>query len=867
MRRTTTRVLLLTLVLVGSVPSFAQASRPARQTARNFVQYGEIGAISDAQPGVLVRWQMTFETRNLAFNIYRMTQQGLELVNHDLIGGYATRSRVATGYGERYEYYDPSGDLRSVYVIEALSTGGARTTTATFSSKFTDDFAGEAGHPKSYYEALALNTNGHLERGDLKLPKDLARAVNEAVLPPDINVHRWVVAQPGAKIVVKQDGMHRVTRTELENAGFNVNSNSANWRLFMEGNEQAIIIGAGDQYIEFYGRGIDTPESDSRVYYLIVDAATAGKRIDTRVLRPIGGNVISNNYRAVATYEQRINYLASIINGDAENYFGSLVASDPPATISFVLSAIDLEAPTATLNVRIQGLAAGPHTVQVVINGHYIGNMVGNDKENFSASFTIPTAFLVDGTNRLLLAASATGDYSLFDSLTVDHARRYQAQENRVSFYTPGYRKADVGNFTSPNIRVFDTTYDSNTQLLVNFPIVDNGGSYTVKLPSDRAAVMYAVDDSAMLQSPSVTFNGPSTLSNQVNAADVIIISHSATDFMAGAQQWANYRRSAHGGGFRVKVADIVDVYDEFSYGSQSSNAIRDFLTYAEANWEAPSPGYVLLMGDGSYDPRNYLGTGNWALVPTRLVDMLFGESGSDDALVPDLDDDGVPDMAIGRISARTSLDITTTLSKTIGFETPAMWNLEHRGAVCAFDWNNGANFESMCQTLMSHMPPGTPITYVSREHPQAHEQIMAALNDGPYIANWSGHGSAGVWGSPAFFSINHVPLLVNGNEQSIYTMLTCLSGYFIRPVDDSISEALVKAPNGGGVATWASTTETTPDLQLLMGERFYQQIARGDINRLGDLIVDAKAHGLPPHSDVGFSWILLGDPALKVRP
>jgi hypothetical protein len=97
--------------------------------------------------------------------------------------------------------------------------------------------------------------------------------------------------------------------------------------------------------------------------------------------------------------------------------------------------------------------------------------------------------------------------------------------------------------------------------------------------------------------------------------------------------------------------------------------------------------------------------------------------------------------------------------------------------------------------------------------------------------------------------------------------MLNCLQGYFIRPVGDSIAEALGKAPNGGGVATWAATVDTTPDVGLLVGERFYEQIALGQINRIGNLVVDAKSHTLPPGNEQNYSWVLLGDPALKVRP
>ncbi len=58
-----------------------------------------------------------------------------------------------------------------------------------------------------------------------------------------------------------------------------------------------------------------------------------------------------------------------------------------------------------------------------------------------------------------------------------------------------------------------------------------------------------------------------------------------------------------------MKVVDIEDVYDEFSYGAHSAQALKDFLTRAATNW-TPPPRYVLLVGDASYDPRNYEGFG-----------------------------------------------------------------------------------------------------------------------------------------------------------------------------------------------------------------------------------------------------------------
>src|SRR5207248_1990235 len=156
--------------------------------------------------------------------------------------------------------------------------------------------------------------------------------------------------------------------------------------------------------------------------------------------------------------------------------------------------------------------------------------------------------------------------------------------------------------------------------------------------------------------------------------------------------------------------------------------------------------------------------------------------------------------------------------------------DLEHRGAVCAFAQQSGIDFESMCHEFLSHVPDGTPVTYINARDDQAHEQIIAALNGGPYLANYTGHSVVGSWGPAGFFSIADVPQLVNGDHPSIYTMLLCLQGYFIRPVSDSLAEAIIKAPSGAGAAVWASTVDVTPEQQLRLGNRFYARISSGDI-------------------------------------
>jgi hypothetical protein len=78
------------------------------------------------------------------------------------------------------------------------------------------------------------------------------------------------------------------------------------------------------------------------------------------------------------------------------------------------------------------------------------------------------------------------------------------------------------------------------------------------------------------------------------------------------------------------------------------------------------------------------------------------------------------------------------------------------------------------------------------------------------------------------------------------------------------VSEALLQAPNGGAVATFASSGLTIPDGQHEMGLRMFQLLYGGPSIPIGDASRQAKT--ATNDRDVRRTWILLGDPTLKIR-
>ena len=849
---------IFTLVLSVLVNSSAQAQRIGSVDENSKVQkptikYSFINAFYDGK-GVYLKWQTDYERKNFGFHIYRITENGRELIDSSFVPGSYLKVGGEKSAGKNYGFYDASGDNNSKYVIESLDTDSNRKDSDLITPEYVNDLSEVSNYSSEFTAKVKGESKTTFERSNLNMPKDLRIEYEGSQSLTDTETHRAVVAQASVKIGVKKEGLYRVSRAELQTAGFDVNSASASWQLFLNGVEQSIIVGGSGDYIEFYGKGIDTAETDTAFYYLIAGSGN-GKRINPITLRSVGGRVLAKSYNQTFVFKERNNYFSAILNGETENWFGRVV-SNSGATVTFNLNAIDLDLAETTLKINLQGATLVAHQIKVQLNNQDLEQITGNSYNVLSKEYKIPTQFLREGTNTLKLTA-VTG-LSVFESVRVGFNRRYTAQQNQLLFYTQNYKTANLDGFSSANIRVFDMTNPQSPSIITNLTVQANAGNYGLTLPSHRGRVMYAVEDSAILSAASVTANIASNLSTPAHNATLVVISHK--DFLTQAESWANYRRAQ---GVTVEVVDVEDIYDEYNFGALSSLSVRNFLQYAKNNWQT-SPKYVLLIGDSSFDSRNYYGIGNFNFVPTRIVDTIYSETGSDDALT-DFNNDGLAEIAVGRIPARTGQVITDALAKVVSFEATVS-QAATRGALFASDRPEGYDFAGVSQRLANELPATMPKVFVNRETTvNAQTLLISEINSGKFLVNYSGHGNLGVWAHTSFFGKGNVPQLTNAGNLSVFTMLSCLNGYFIDPFEDGLSELLLKTNNGGAVSAWSSSGLTTPDIQEVMATRFYKQIGAGNITRLGDLINDAKTV-ISGGRDVKLSWVLLGDPMLKMK-
>lgn len=741
------------------------------------------------------------------------------------------------------------------------------------------------------------------------LASDAARAKSpRASDGPARDRQRWLASRASVKILVRRGGWYRVTREQLTAAGLDANADPARLQLYVGGVEVPIHVDDSNWSqtggaIEFYGEGLDLPSTDTQVYWL-VEGDTVGLRTNAPGLRanavglhandahtnafvdddsqagPSGVTVIEvgphgggpGYFNYTIERRERTIYYSGLQNGEAENFYGRVVSSTPVTQTLAVRNLFQFDAPPPTLDVALQGVSAGSHHVSVLFNGGRVGTIDFEGNANKSVDFTLASWMLREGDNEVQLVSSARGDVSLTDHLRLSYLHSLRADGDQLRFNAAA-GIVRVGGFSTPDVRVIDVT-DPNAPFEVPInadALPDPQGGWCVEVkvaqPSGRELTastsgreLLAFASAQVSQPAAVVANQPSVWSSDAGQqADMVVITHGS--FRRQLEPLVAERTAE---GLVVKVVDVEDIFDEFSYGVHTPQAVRDFLEWAKENWST-RPRYVLLVGDGSYDPRDYLGRGAFDLVPSKLIDAGSMETASDDWFA-DFDDDGIAEMAVGRLPVRTEAEAALVVGKIIGrahdgAQTSALLVADREGA-------DGYSFEAASDGLQTLVPADVAVSRVNRRSQDAasvRAQIIAGVNAGPLIVNYMGHGSIDVWTGEGLLRGADASALTNGNRLPLFVMMTCLNGYYEGTGQDSLAEALLKAQSGGAFAVWASSGLAEPSAQAQVNDELYRILFKeGAGVRLGDAV--RLARGATSDRDVRRTWVFFGDPSSRLR-
>ncbi len=803
--------------------------------------------------GIWITWESESEVSNLGYNVYRLDAKGNKTpVNNSLIAGSAIKYGLKTEVraGLTYAWRDIGGLKGASYIIEALDLDGTVQTYGPFNVV--------QASPREKQPVRSLKFDEVNSKSKTFEQKGWSTESNDnqnGILAPSGNLQRQreIANMPGIKLGVKTDGWHSVPRAQLMSLGIDPLANPTGIQLYTDGIEQALNINE-DGGISFYGKGLDTPMSNTRMYYLI--NGTNGMRAPVYQLGVSENTPSLTSYSYTVERRDRPNYAASILNGATENYFGAVITG-----ASATAQTLNLPTPTltgfATLEIAIQGLTYSQHNIAVKLNGTFLQNISFDSQNNQVTQINVPANMLVAGTNTITLQSNlASGDTSVVDYIRLTYQRRYRAAGNFIRFSVPADETVEVDGFTSGKLRILDITNPSQPKLEV-FGSESGPNGYGLTLTATGGGTrVYEISSKSIANTVSeMSANIPSTISNGQGQADLLVI---APDSFRTAIEPLRVAREAQG--IVTRVVSIDDIYDEYSFGVHSSQAITDFITDATATWSR-KPNYVLMVGDSSYDPKNYEGRGNFDIVPTAVIDTALMESHSDDGLA-DFNGDGVGELMFGRFPARTAAEVTTMVNKTLAYQTQAPQN----GVLFVADQPYGYDFGDSARRLRLNIPASSPVSYYDRDLRTSAEQrtdIVNLINAGQRITVYTGHGSVSSWTGSSILRRDEAALMTNNNKLSFFVLLTCLNGYSSYLLNDTISEAYMKS-NGGSVAVFSSTGETTPDGQELLGAEILHQLYSNPNMTIGQASRASKyATGI---MDIRRTWQLLGDPTLVLR-
>jgi hypothetical protein len=533
----------------------------------------------------------------------------------------------------------------------------------------------------------------------------------------------------------------------------------------------------------------------------------------------------------------------------------------------FALESLVSTSEPSPLTVFLQGGSdqegVPDHHVRVSINGSPVGEATWDGQTPQAIPASIEAGILHQGDNLLELEnlGDAGASYSLvfLDRFELAYPRSLSAPDGLFEARFPLFGTAEVAGLGASSL-LLDITSPATPSWLFGASPTQTGIAFRTE-----AERQYLALSAQNLLHPQVRFPLQSSLRSPHNQADYLLLAPQA--FLAAAQPLLDLRQRQ---GLAVKAVALEEVYQDFGHGEAAPQAIHDFIAYAYHFWQSPSPRYVLLLGDASYDYKDFLHSGTMNRVPPLLVKTSFLWTASDPAYAAVNGDDLLPDLALGRLPAASVEEAQALVEKVIAFESSGLTLSQGPAVLVADNPDLAGDFEQSAQDVAPLLAPSHTVeTIFLRELGSAtRPTIVAAFDRGAALMSYVGHGGIAVWSSENVLNNQDVATLAPQAQQPLLLTMDCLNGYFDFPFLDSLAEALMKAPGKGSIASFAPSGLSLHGPADLFHKALIQEITSGRHPRLGDAVLAAQEDfaqtGAFP--ELLSIYNLLGDPALRIR-
>jgi hypothetical protein len=599
------------------------------------------------------------------------------------------------------------------------------------------------------------------------------------------------------------------------------------------------------------------PYGQEAVYEL--EVGREGETMEALKAAPRGS--VLSHYHHVETAEDNV-YIA-VTTKDEPSWFWDVVMSGGAGSYGFSVSSLAETAEPGELALEVLGLSSEEERpevrMEVWVNDVLLSEASWASDELHTLKVEIPPGVLREGENTLRLANGSPSRY------TVVCLDRYQVRYPRRTVAAGGVlRGVFTGAGTAEVVGVDGRTFVIDVTETPRWLTKSRVGPEGLRFYAESGHEYLAVDEAAVL-SPEIRQARSSGLRSGRNRADYLVVG--PRELLPVTRPLMEIRRHQ---GLEVRAVALEDVYAEFGHGESRPEAIAQFLRHAYHEWAEPQLRYVVLLGDGTCDYKNYLGN-EVNQVPPRWAKTTWMWTASDPSYARVNGDDLLPDLSIGRIPASTVEEARVMVGKIVAYERSGR-NLTDSIVLVADNPDTGGDYEADAEDLVEgvlrHQSPkkiylrqlGTGATRA---------EVKDAFDGGASLVSYLGHGAVHFWAHENIFNVDNIGELLPQEEQPLVLTINCFNGYFHYPYFDAFAEELVKVEGRGAVAALSPSGLSLNDPAHRFHKALLEELLSGKHARLGDAILAAQAR----YADAGSFLELLsifhlfGDPAMSSRP
>jgi len=626
-----------------------------------------------------------------------------------------------------------------------------------------------------------------------------------------------------------------------------------------------------DSYIEVATQGYDSIYTDSRMYQIFVNFdESVSTVVSNKTMRVVdNANASLSTQVLIRDNNEKFSNIMRLDGGFYDPAGFTYLFPNKTGKLSFDFNLdqyVDLnEIAELHFNFGHSLTRKDILNLDVTVNDIAINTDFGelNGYGDVEASFNVPANTLSYGKNTLNFIVSKSGP-SLrgaieIDGFKIDLKRKTILEDTPlVVKYAQGAGRAGefiLESASTPVIYTIDRGGRVSRHSITEADTV-SGDKYLLNDVFNSSLIAQSNLDKVQLLSPAKYSKLPT------EKTEYLIVSHN--DFIGS--QALNDLVALRSGEYQVSVVDVDQIYAEYNAGTFDAFAIQDYLK------EMVNAGVkmVLMVGDDYYDYKKILGGEGKSFIPSMLYS--YPKTGPSDSRYVDVDEDKVPDAAIGRMPVENVEELRNIVDKTIAYENhsysnTALMATNHTGGLGSFyheiikkrfpynsSYGYGYNWD-IDEVLLNPASKLINKEIVDNARPQIYE----SLNDGASLTIYTGHNDIA---SGHLLNDSHLSELTNVLKP---TVLFSLDSYTGRYFQDSVgqyssvkAESILVEKDVGAAAVIATAS--------LTGIGQYQ------MEMLRNLIADkpiGEAHREAFYWAAGTErafYNVLGDPALRLK-